>query len=91
MEFSIARLIEERQADQFDLHRRYTNPSLARVLEIIGFDKQYVRGEGAYLWDVEMIVSALDEVLSEAEHIRGRVWSLSGQLIKHALARRATR
>ena len=53
MKFSIARLIEERQADQFDLHRRYINPSMVRILEIIGFAKQYVRGEGAYLWDAE--------------------------------------
>ncbi len=37
--------------------------------------------------EVEMIVSAFDAVLAEAERIRGRVWSLSGQLIKHALAR----
>jgi acetylornithine/succinyldiaminopimelate/putrescine aminotransferase len=53
VEISIARLIQERQSDQYDLHRRYINPSLVRVLGIIGFDRPYVRGEGAYLWDVE--------------------------------------
>ena len=37
--------------------------------------------------EVEMIVSAFDAVLDEAARLRGRVWSLSGQLIKHALAR----
>ena len=31
--------------------------------------------------------SAFDEVLTEAERVRGRVWSLSGQLIKHAMSR----
>jgi ornithine--oxo-acid transaminase len=36
--------------------------------------------------EVEMIVSAFDDVLGEATHLRGRVWSLSGQLIKHALS-----
>lgn len=53
MTFSIAQLIKERQDEQYALHRQYINPSLARVLGIIGFDKSYVRGEGAYLWDVE--------------------------------------
>jgi len=53
MTFSIAQLIEERQDEQYALHRQYINPSMTRVLGIIGFDKPYVRGEGAYLWDVE--------------------------------------
>jgi ornithine--oxo-acid transaminase len=53
MTFSLAQLIEQRQEDQYRLHRQYINPSLARVQGIIGFDKIYTRGEGAYLWDVE--------------------------------------
>lgn len=32
--------------------------------------------------EVEMIVPAFDEVLTDAEHFPGRVWSLSGQLVK---------
>ncbi len=36
--------------------------------------------------EVEQIVSAFDEVLAEAAHVRGRVWGLSGQLIKQALS-----
>jgi len=51
--FSLTQLIEMRQDDQYSLHQRYINPSLARVQSIIGFDKIYVRGEGAYLWDVD--------------------------------------
>lgn len=51
--FSLARLIAHRQMEQYDLHRKYLNPSMARVQQIIGFDKLYVRGEGAYLWDVD--------------------------------------
>jgi acetylornithine/succinyldiaminopimelate/putrescine aminotransferase len=51
--FSLARWIEERQADQYDLHRKYINPHMARAMQIIGFDKIYVRGEGAYLWDAD--------------------------------------
>jgi ornithine--oxo-acid transaminase len=51
MPFSLAELIKERQADQYDLHMRYISPHMARVQQIIGFDKIYTRGEGAYLWD----------------------------------------
>ena len=51
MSFSPAEIIRERQAEQYELHRRYINPGLARVQGIIGFDKIWARGEGAYLWD----------------------------------------
>ena len=53
MAWSLRQLIESRQADQYRLHEQYINPSLARVQGIIGFDKIYTRGEGAYLWDAE--------------------------------------
>jgi ornithine--oxo-acid transaminase len=53
MTFSLASLIEERQSEQYALHRQYINPSMARVQAIIGFDKVYARGEGAYLWDID--------------------------------------
>jgi ornithine--oxo-acid transaminase len=53
MAFSLTELIEERQAEQYPLHRRYVNTGLARVQGIIGFDKIWARGQGAYLWDVE--------------------------------------
>jgi acetylornithine/succinyldiaminopimelate/putrescine aminotransferase len=36
--------------------------------------------------EVEKISTAFDEVMTEAESIRGRVWSQSGQLIKQALS-----
>ncbi len=53
MAWSLRQLIEDRQADQYRLHERYINTSMARVQGIIGFDKVYTRGEGAYLWDAE--------------------------------------
>lgn len=53
MAWSLRQLIETRQADQYRLHEQYINTSLARVQGIIGFDKIYTRGEGAYLWDAE--------------------------------------
>src|SRR5580700_9460212 len=37
----------------YDLHSRYQNPQLPRTLHTIGFDKDYVRGDGAYLYDSE--------------------------------------
>ena len=53
MTFSLAQLIEERRGEQYALYRRYLSPSMARVQAIIGFDRIYTRGEGAYLWDVQ--------------------------------------
>jgi ornithine--oxo-acid transaminase len=53
MTWSIAQLIEGRQAEQYSLHRRYINTSLARAQAIISFDKVYTRGQGAYLWDAD--------------------------------------
>ena len=37
----------------YELHSKYLNPQLPRTLHTIGFDKDYVRGEGAYLYDAE--------------------------------------
>ena len=53
MTYSIAELIKNRQAEQYALHKQYVNTSFARVQQIIGFDRTYVRGEGAYLWDTD--------------------------------------
>jgi len=53
MGFSLAEIIRTRQGDQYELYRRYVNPSLTRVQGIIGFDKIWTRGEGAYLWDAD--------------------------------------
>jgi len=36
--------------------------------------------------DVAAIVAAFDEVMTEAERVRGRVWRQSGHLIKQALS-----
>ena len=44
MSFSPAEMIRERQAEQYELYRRYINPGLARVQRIIGFDKIYSQG-----------------------------------------------
>jgi len=49
----IAKRIEDRLGERTELHRKHVNPALARVLQIIDYDIDYVRGEGAYLYDAE--------------------------------------
>ena len=51
MPFDVARTFAERSGENFALHERYMNPQLARTLRTIGFDRNYVRGEGSYLYD----------------------------------------
>ena len=47
----LGRLLRERGGERYELHRRYGNPQLYRMLHAIGFDRVYVRGEGCYLYD----------------------------------------
>ncbi|HEV3382134.1 MAG TPA: aspartate aminotransferase family protein [Trebonia sp.] len=37
----------------YELHGKYMNPQMVRMLHTIGFDKVYERGEGAYLYDTD--------------------------------------
>lgn len=48
--FSIRDILSN-QKNRYENHLKYMNPQLPRVLKTIGFDKTYIRGEGAYLWD----------------------------------------
>jgi ornithine--oxo-acid transaminase len=48
---NILDLIEQRQQDNFSLHEQYLNPQMVNVLKTIGFDRHYVKAEGAYLFD----------------------------------------
>ncbi|MFB7371440.1 aspartate aminotransferase family protein [Streptomyces sp. NPDC056222] len=52
-EFDLAALLAERGAERYELHTRYLNHQLPRMLHTIGFDKVYVRAEGAHFWDVD--------------------------------------
>jgi len=47
----IAQLIAKREGENFALHKEYMNPTFVKVLKIIGYDKIYTSGEGAYLYD----------------------------------------
>ena len=43
--------VEKHRGLQYDLHQQFVNPAFVKMLKTIGFDKNYVRGEGCYLWD----------------------------------------
>ena len=51
--FSLRDLVESRQGEDLDLWARGINPQFARVLRTIGFDRQWARAEGQYLWDAD--------------------------------------
>ena len=51
MSFDLKNLVAARMGENYELHSRHLNPKLAEVLRITGFDKVYVRAEGAYLYD----------------------------------------
>ncbi|MGA2035979.1 MAG: aspartate aminotransferase family protein [Acidimicrobiales bacterium] len=53
MPFELSQVLERRRGENFRLHSRYMNPQLPRVLQTLGFDRFYDRGDGCYLYDSE--------------------------------------
>ncbi len=53
MPVDVAELLRTRHGENYALHEKHLNHQLARVLATIGFDRFFVRGEGAYLFDDE--------------------------------------
>jgi acetylornithine/succinyldiaminopimelate/putrescine aminotransferase len=51
LSFDLGALLHAHRGEAYPLHERYLNPQLAKVLTTLGFDRTYVRGEGAYLID----------------------------------------
>ncbi|MCU0532579.1 MAG: aspartate aminotransferase family protein [Hydrococcus sp. Prado102] len=51
MSFDILKEMEKQRGDNYRLHKEYLNAQLVRVLNTIGYDRFYERGEGAYLID----------------------------------------
>lgn len=47
----ISELLASRAGDQFALHEERLNRQMVRVLKTIGFNRNYVRAEGPYLYD----------------------------------------
>ena len=50
---AIRELVEARGGESLELWAKTINPQFARVLKTIGFDRTWVRAEGAYLWDAK--------------------------------------
>lgn len=51
MALDIASLYAEREAERYALHSRYLNGQMVRVLQALGYDVGFRRGQGAYLFD----------------------------------------
>src|SRR5579862_3029609 len=51
MGFDLPGLLAANDGRGYELHARYLNPQLARMLHTIGFDKVYERADGSYLYD----------------------------------------
>jgi len=53
MPSELADLLHARSGETLDLHAEYVNPQMIRVLRTIGFDRNWARTEGAYLYDAD--------------------------------------
>jgi len=51
MSFSITSLLSQYRSDKFELHERYLNAQMVKVLKTIGYDRNYQRAVGQYLYD----------------------------------------
>ncbi|BCG62604.1 MAG: ornithine--oxo-acid transaminase [Methyloprofundus sp.] len=51
MSFSIAELFSQHQQEKFTLHENYLNKQMVRVLQTIGYDRNYTKAIGQYLYD----------------------------------------
>jgi acetylornithine/succinyldiaminopimelate/putrescine aminotransferase len=45
--------LDAQQGRQYELHERFLNPAFVKMIRTIGFDKGYVQGQGAWLFDAE--------------------------------------
>jgi ornithine--oxo-acid transaminase len=48
---SIKEILAQRTGEEMALNERHLNPQMGRILRALGFDKTWVRGEGAHLFD----------------------------------------
>ena len=51
MPFDLKALMASRHGENFELHAKYLNPKLPKVVTTLGFDRFYERGDGCYLYD----------------------------------------
>jgi ornithine--oxo-acid transaminase len=52
-ELGVRELLERHADDALEIHARAVNPQYVRMLRAIGFDRRWVRAEGAHLYDAE--------------------------------------
>ncbi|HLW96416.1 MAG TPA: aminotransferase class III-fold pyridoxal phosphate-dependent enzyme [Solirubrobacteraceae bacterium] len=50
---SVTELLAARNGEAMTLNDRYLNPQLGRIVRTLGFDRDWVRGEGAHLIDAQ--------------------------------------
>ncbi len=53
MTFSIKNLYDQHRGTKYDLHEQYLNRQMVKVLRTIGYDKNYQKALGQYLYDPE--------------------------------------
>src|SRR5947208_116993 len=53
MPLDLKEIITTRLGENYQLHERYVNRTLAKVQQTIGFDKVYAQARGAYLYDMD--------------------------------------
>ena len=51
MAIDIPQILKDRQGEKYALHEKYLSTQLVRVLKTIGYDVNFRREEGAYLYD----------------------------------------
>ncbi|CCO22181.1 aspartate aminotransferase family protein [Maridesulfovibrio hydrothermalis] len=84
MSSKIIKKYKERIAEAYELHRKYVNPQFVRVLEVIGYDRNYVSAEGAYLTDAKG-VKVLDFLSGFGVYNVGRNHPYVAQVLKETL------
>jgi ornithine--oxo-acid transaminase len=53
MNFDMAELFAQREAERYIMHTRHLNEQMVRVLKTIGYDRAFCKGIGQYLYDRE--------------------------------------
>lgn len=79
----IISLVKSRLGDTYDLHRRYINPQFVRVLQVIGFERNYTTAKGAWLKD-EKGAEVLDFLAGFGVFNIGRNHPLVARVLKEA-------
>ena len=51
MPLDINAIVAETRGKNFEIFEEHVNPVFVKVLRTLGFNRTWVRGEGAYLWD----------------------------------------